>query len=374
MTPTRNVRRRSLKIDRVFPGVGRINRSSGTHVRETFNAVNGMFTQLYLTGRLDLLRQVRARTVEPIVLYDAFRRGRLVEIPDAAALRPLIESFTRWREAGNPRTGRPWSRWYALAHKDAERRLDALARPFAKITDLPAIVTQLRIDYADRRSTFNNHRISCLSFARAVCGKQSPTYMQLAAIEPYSMKRARAPHHPLSVAELLEWEKKLDEPTAACCWALATTGMRPGEYWSYKGGPAVPWERLLDRIAIHGTKTDAGARAVPDLGRCKAAPAISRQAFVDRLARQTSGAFQPYDLRRTFANWIEQAGLPRSRVMLYLGHAIRNVTDLYTTHEVSQFLRDDAKRVRSWMTEEARRLPRQPETSEEGIGDVTRMA
>lgn len=372
MTPVKNVRRRSLKIDRVFAGVGRINRSSGTHVRETFNALNGMLSTLFTTGRLDLLRQIRERAVEPLVVYDTFRRGRLVEIPEALALRPLIENFKQWREGPNKRTGQPWSRWYAAAHKDTERRLAEIARPFAKITDLPAIVLQLREDYSNRRSTFNNHRVSCLSFARAVCGKRSPTHLQLLAIEAYPIKRAA--HHPLTVAELVEWERKLDAPTAACCWALATTGMRPGEFWAYKGGPSVPWELQLDRIAIHGTKSDAGARAVPNLGRCKVPPAITRQMFEDRLHDQTDGAFLPYDLRRTFANWIEQAGLPRSRVMLYLGHAIGNVTDLYTIPEISQFLRDDAKLLRTWMTVQARRLPRREEENAGEENGVTVVA
>jgi integrase len=376
VTPVKNVRRHSLKLDRVFPGVGRIQRSSGTHVRETFNALNAMLSTLFLTGRLDLLRQIRERAIEPLVIYDAYRRGKLVEIPDALALRPLLESFTRWREAGNKRKGQPWSRWYAAAHKDTERRLTELARPFAKITDLPAILLQLRENYRDRRSTFDHHRVSCLSFARAECGRQSPTYLQLAAIEAYSAKRERAPK-PLTVAELVAWTTardadtpaKLDAETAACCWAMATTGMGPGEYWSYKGGPSPAWERHLDRVQIHGTKRAARERAVPDLGRCKVAPAISRQAFEDRLVDQTGGAFQPYDLRRSYANFLEQAGLPRTRVMLYLGHAIRNVTDLYTTHEVSQFLRDDAKRLRTWMTAETLRLPlRDAENSDEDDG------
>jgi|SRR6185312_6934212 len=57
----------------------------------------------------------------------------------------------------------------------------------------------------------------------------------------------------------------------------------------------------------------------------------------------------PYDLRRTYANWLEAAAVPRTRRRLYLGHGARDVTDLYEAHEVAAFLAEDAARLRRYV-------------------------
>ncbi|HVT40001.1 MAG TPA: hypothetical protein VHE78_13210 [Gemmatimonadaceae bacterium] len=191
----------------------------------------------------------------------------------------------------------------------------AACRSPCTVGELPTILAEHRRAYANRRKTFDNDRAILLGFARDVCGRHTSLYLQIAAFEPYRPRRINATH-PQTVPGLLEWTEKqgeepvkLDPDTAACYWAMATTGMGPGEYWG-------SWERRTDRIVIHGTKREARARAVPDLGRCAEPPRISRQAFEDRLAEQTAGAFEPYDLRRTFANWLEEAGVRRTRLKL----------------------------------------------------------
>jgi len=67
--------------------------------------------------------------------------------------------------------------------------------------------------------------------------------------------------------------------------------------------------------------------------------------FSNKLKERTNGQLAPYDLRRTYANWLEGAGIPRTRRRLYMGHGARDVTDLYETHQVLQFLREDAAKL-----------------------------
>jgi integrase len=45
-----------------------------------------------------------------------------------------------------------------------------------------------------------------------------------------------------------------------------------------------------------------------------------------------------HGLRRAFAHLCELAGIPVSRIKLYLGHGARSVTDLYTAHDVAPYL------------------------------------
>jgi integrase len=347
----------SLKLDRVFPGIGRINISSGTDKRTIFREINAMLTALYSTARFDLLREIResasrpiGQRISPLFLLDAFRRGRLDQLPTATTLRPLVEAFDAWTAGGNTRKGRAWSKWYAQAHRSVRKRVIATARAGATIADLPVMLAEHRAQYADRQKTFDNDRTILQAFVRDTCGRDSSVYREVARSESYRPRRQRTTQ-PQTVASLEQWTGKLDSETAAACWAMATTGMGPGEYWGQ-------WERRIDRIVIFGTKREARERSVPDLGRCSEPPALSRQAFEDRLSEQTGGAFQPYDLRRTYANWLEEAGIRRARVRLYLGHRIRDVTDLYTDHDVTQFLREDARILRQWIAARTRQQPR----------------
>ena len=60
----------------------------------------------------------------------------------------------------------------------------------------------------------------------------------------------------------------------------------------------------------------------------------------------------PYDARRTYANWLEAAGIPRTRRKLYMGHGQTDVTDLYEWHEVEAFIAEDTEKLRQYITKQ----------------------
>ncbi len=351
---SREKRVRSLVLDRTFPTVGRLTLASGTNKRPVFVALNGMLTALATGGRLDLLVALRDHAIHPLALWDKFRRGRLDELLRATEMVPFAAAFAKWREGGNVRKGRAWSRWYAQAIRYTEKRLLSHARPGAKVGDVPVLLLAHRLDYANRQKTFDNDRVAVMGFLRDTCGRSSAVYRAVTEIEAYHPARQIIPRQQ-SPAALTDWAKKLDVETAKCCWAMATTGMGPGEYWG-------AWERQLDRIWIAGSaKAGDGKRrerVVPDLGWCRQRPSIGRQAFEDRLAEQTESAFRPYDLRRTYAQWMEFAGLPFSRRQMYFGHSLKTVMGLYTQHEVTEHLRADAKILRNWIRLHSRDITR----------------
>lgn len=128
--------------------------------------------------------------------------------------------------------------------------------------------------------------------------------------------------------------------------------MRAIEYWGR-------WEDRGDRIwIIEGARKAGGGkpcmRDIPNLGRC-VPPPLTRSAFMNRLVGRTS-AFRMPDLRRTFANWMEQAALPKSRRDLYMGHSL-SMTELYSQPEREQFLATDATTLSAWSG------PKSPEKS-----------
>jgi len=55
-----------------------------------------------------------------------------------------------------------------------------------------------------------------------------------------------------------------------------------------------------------------------------------------------------YDLRRTYSNWMEAAGILRTRRKLYMWHSAGDVTGGYELHEVSAFPAEDGKILRQF--------------------------
>lgn len=80
-------------------------------------------------------------------------------------------------------------------------------------------------------------------------------------------------------------------------------------------------------------------------------PTRGYQAFRVALAEASGETVEPYDLRRSYATWLEAAGIPRTRRKLYLGHGATSVTDLYERHHVDSFLVEDAERLRQFIGE-----------------------
>jgi hypothetical protein len=99
----------------------------------------------------------------------------------------------------------------------------------------------------------------------------------------------------------------MDERLGAMAWTLATSGMRPAEYWHRYGAR---WIDAGEFVSVEGTKTSGSVRKVP-LFRIPDRPECAEKKF--RGALDVAGGIDAYDLRRTYANWLESAGIARSR-------------------------------------------------------------
>jgi integrase len=77
-------------------------------------------------------------------------------------------------------------------------------------------------------------------------------------------------------------------------------------------------------------------------------PQRSRSTFTAAWRRHLGDKMGIYDLRRSFAVWMEDAGIPRSRRKLYLGHSAGDVTGLYERRELLAWLEEDGERLRAY--------------------------
>lgn len=321
------------RIDRIIKDVGRI----ALHVSDdprTFAAFNRMLDTLYATGRLDVLRMLRQRTHSPMKVYDAFRRHRLEELEAPETADPLAPAMRAWVDALTDTDASPEHR---RGLRIAAKRLET-AMPGATIHQSADALQAVRLAYAKYPRAFNLTRSALQAFLRDTLTKAHPVYHQVSAIPGRRVPPATR-YHPLTVADMLaQFPSPQTDPLDACAWSMATTGMGPGELWGL-------WSVKADRVRIEGTKRDGRKRDVP-LVLVPVRPAISRKAFEQRLQRRAATEARPYDFRRTYANWMEQAGVQRTRRVAYMGHRAGDITALYERHDVTDYLKADAVLIR----------------------------
>src|SRR5436309_441555 len=112
----------TYRLDRVFPGVGRIAVASGATTKDEFNKRNALLTRLYDQGRLDLLRAVQSRTYTVTEVYAADRESRLNQLTgDRAVLARLLWSAVEaW--VGRPLWGEAAEKWEGTEPGHTRRR------------------------------------------------------------------------------------------------------------------------------------------------------------------------------------------------------------------------------------------------------------
>lgn len=350
MTPHQYHGRGSLVIDRRFKGVGRIRRATGTTDEKMCRRLNEMLTSLYEGGRRDVLTLIRDRRLTIMEVWEHYRLGRWDEIPTSEHLEPLERSFRNWIESLAPGD---CSEKHRLSLGESCTRLVAASPKDARVVEVIEAVRNLRKTHQDRARTFNLARSAAQAFLRATVGRHSKLWQEVATIPPLRVV-PKFHKHPQTVAGALEIREALIEKgnstkAAAIWWALCTTGMRPAEFWG-------EWDLQRDRIVIVSAKRrQIVKRFVPKLVTIDE-PELTQSGFDSALGRLPMKV-TPYDGRRTYANWLEGAGVPRTRRKLYLGHGQTDVTDLYEWHDVRAFLEEDTAKLSQYITkQQPRRL------------------
>jgi integrase len=85
-------------------------------------------------------------------------------------------------------------------------------------------------------------------------------------------------------------------------------------------------------------------------------PSTETQNGFSQALRKVRTDVRPYDARKTFAHWMEQTGIVRSRRRMYLGHETGDVTELYERVELARFLEEDADRMTAYLGENIKLL------------------
>jgi integrase len=326
----------TLILDRVFRGVGRIEVASGqpdtVEGRRRYAKMDRMLTELFQDGQHDYLRRLRAGEITPLQLWDAYKGHRLDSLPSAPLLMPLADSFKAWIETT------PAGKHTVLGRLTAQSVFAAFA-PTATVGDLPDVLQRYRLSchQAGRMSAYNHNRGAVLRFLGSTLGPDHPLTVQASRVERLKERPKRK--RGLTLDEMRAVLDYLPAPQRKVWWELCLTGMRPAEYFSGQ------WRVLGDRIEVLGTKTAAAERSIPMVEPITGTT-LHKTGMRHHLNRYAAVKLEPYTARRTFANLMELAGIPRTRRRTYLGHSGKDVTDLYERAELTAYLKEDAEKLR----------------------------
>lgn len=374
----------SKRIDRIFAGVGRIAIASGTDHVPTFRRINAMLTGLFKIGRLDVLAMIRDGDHAPLVVLHFYERGQLDKLPTAETAAGLAASFRAFVLTYEASVS------YRADLMTSVRHVERVATKGHAVADAPKVLRALKGTMRGTPVAFNRLRTHLLAFASELQGKYSTLWNAIAGVQRFKKAegtRVRSKlRRPLTVAELdlvcaafVDWPvyggrkgshnrrgaKTIKRVIRASDLAdmtrlLATTGMRPQEYWMRRGAA---WLARQDHIAVAGTKTAAAHRVTLALVPA-VLPTCGEQFFRDRFTEATTKALREgldtYSLRRTFAKLCESAKLDASRKDAYMGHGPKTVGDLYLLTNVLPFVQSDGRLVSAWIAEERARAAARP--------------
>lgn len=326
----------TLLIDRRFKGVGRIKRASGTTDPKVRRNYSRMLDALTDQGRVDLLRAIRDGTLSFAECHDAFRRHALHDLVTGDIAKPLTPAWNKWLDEYRA----DYSAKHVISLGQSLKYLSSAGA--RRVADLPDALRELRGTLGGTHArSYNVTRAGALAFIRSTLTKAHPLWLQCSAVEMRKVTPKRKGVHLTPDQARNFFPNPGTDPVDAIAWGMLTTGMHEKEYWH-------EWSVRGDRIHITGEKRKGRVRDVPLLMRV-AVPAMHERTFTDKMRERTNRKLQPYDLRRTYAHWLEEARIPRTRRKLYMGHGATDVTDLYERTEVASFLADDAAKLREYV-------------------------
>jgi len=326
MTPHKSGNRGTLILEKVINGV-RIRRASGTKDSKVLKRLKIMLDDLDQAGRTDILRAIREGHMRPLEVYASYRRFGLHRLPGPEQVKPLRGAVIEWLKSLQCSNSHRRNCGYAF---------DALiANKNDVVADVPARLREYR--KTAKPTMFRIARAACQAFIRDTFGKYHELWREVSAVP--LLKTERRPGKPQTPEQAEAVRDALGAEYGPVWWSMCVTGMGPKELWG-------KWEVEQDRILIHGTKRESRERVIP----CIEAPQQPQYLYAAFRKALSKHGLQPYDGRRTFARWLEEAGVPRTRRRIYLGHKTRDVTDLYEDSEIdTDRLREDATAVRKYL-------------------------
>ncbi|NIM48002.1 MAG: hypothetical protein GTO22_01860 [Gemmatimonadales bacterium] len=339
--PHKTSKHGSYRLDRRFPGVGRIALASGATTRRGLKARNDLLTRLYDKGRLDLLRAIRDGQVTVTEVLDADRRDDLKALTDN---RKAL-SLNLWDAVGSLKPAKGWlpnsapalpSRVRYESSFKRLRKIGPLTDP-ATVGDLADIDWRaLMATWGQSGSDWNHARRAVSKFVSDVLEDvHHPFRRDLMKRIPKRPERKRVP----DITPGLLWKvyHAAPEHARASYVALALLGMDTGEYLKLTKDNLRP---NTFSVELPGTKTKLRhdtirvdkrlwpyiEAAVPSKLQYKWLRIYWKRALE---AVKADTTLRLKDLRHCPAQWATEEGMSEAAVQGFMRHGDPNMTRRY---------------------------------------------
>jgi integrase len=329
--------RGTLRIDLRFPApVGRIAKATGSNESQTKKDIESMLDALArsVPPRYDLLLAIKSGSISLLYALSCWRQGNLNKAPSAELLPPLDGRWRAWLD------GKDYSREYKASVLST---LNGLLRQGTepKVGDLPKLMQAYRVEChaAGHPTQFNRAKAHVQAFVRDTLRKRHELYLEVTDVSTLKEGegRAKRPQKPEALRAILS---VLPQPHRRMAWEMAITGMGPKEYWGTWAIRDLP----LPHLHIDGTKRESRVRNVPLPVPLHGPCGVTRDTFEGAWERRING-LGIYDLRRSYAVWLAEAGIPEWRAMIYMGHSAPSQTAKYRESELLQWLEEDETKL-----------------------------
>lgn len=322
----------TYRLDRVFPGVGRIAVASGATTATEAKKRNALLTQLYDQGRLDLLRAIQARTYTVTEVYAANREDRLNQLTGDRAIlaRSLWATVERWV---GPAPGATRKR-YRVSF-DAIRARAGLPES-ATIEALGAVDWKaLKARWPKSDGDWFHVRAAVSKFLTDQLGDvHHPFRRSVVKAIPRTKAAERVPD--LDVPTFWRIVNQTPEFVRAAYVTIAYLGLRVGEYLRLQDTDLLP---ATKQVRIPGTKTAGSEATLPVAAEMwpwvkAAVPSPLAYKWLRTYwvrARKAVGAgdVRLHDLRHLTAQALVNAGRPEAAVQSTMRHATPDMTRRY---------------------------------------------
>jgi integrase len=326
----------TLRFDRRFRGVGRINLSSGTSSKKEFIRRDALLTELADAGQLEALRAFQAGDLAIEQLIEAKRSG---ELTSNWLLRDVRLDLNLWDALdelyGETKDRSTYHRYRSTSVKFAKIAFDTIGRR-ARIRDLRRIDWQrLRLAWGGGAADWNHlRRMISRSLTHWMGDVYDPFRREVVKRIPREREIPRIP----DITIPMFWDIVARTPDFAqpCYVTLVATAMRLGEYLACDKRHLSPATCSID---VPGTKTaDSKARIYVDEPLWPwieaGIPAPLNECWIrhywKRGAREVGkGELRLHDLRHAYAIFASDAGVPTAQIQAALRHAGPEMTRRY---------------------------------------------
>jgi integrase len=335
----------SYRLDRVFPGVGRIAVTSGSTTKTEHEKRNALLTRLYDQGRLDILRAIASKSYTVTEVYAADREERLSSLTGERAIlrRPLWEAVEKW--LGRPLWGDAAESWKGLELGPTRKRYGVAFKSLRKragLADSASIESLGEVDWDSLKKTWPKSqgdwvqiRATVSHFLAEQLGDVHHPF-RLALMKRFPRGKAVGRVPDLDLATFWRIVNQTPEHVRAAYVAIAYLGLRVGEYLRIQDTDLLP---ATKQVRIPGTKTAGSAATHPVADSMwpwvKAAVPSPVQYKWLRLhwvrARKAVGAgdVRLHDLRHLTAQQLVNAGRSEASVQTTMRHATPAMTRRY---------------------------------------------